>query len=58
MYTRTTGQMKTDVSRSMSQIRRGLPKLSDRMSEVERKSETLKQSTEAIKAQVRGTIDR
>ena len=50
--------MKAEVSRVISQIRRGLPKLSNRMSDVERKAESVKQSTEAVKAQVRGTIDR
>ena len=53
-----SGQMQLEVGRLIEQVRRGLPRLTSRMGDIERKAESLRQTTDAVKAQVRGSIDR
>ena len=50
--------MQLEVGRLIEQVRRGLPRLTSRMGDIERKAESLRQTTDAVKAQVRGSIDR
>ena len=53
-----SGQMQLEVGRLIEQVRRGLPRLTSRMGDIERKAESHRQTTDAVKAQVRGSIDR
>ena len=50
--------MRFEVERLIEQVRRCLPRLTSRVGEVERKADALRQTTDAVKAQVRGSIDR
>ena len=51
-------QLKFDIGRSVNQIRRGLPKLSESIAGTEQKSEQIKQHVEGVKAEVRDVVAR
>lgn len=51
-------QLRLDINRLVSQLRRGLPNFSDAVSLIENKSEQLHQRAEAGKAEITDTIER
>ena len=51
-------QMKFDIGRLVNQLRRGIPKLSTSIADVEHKSEQVTQQVEAVKSEVRDTTER
>ncbi len=53
-----TGQLKLDIGRLVNQIRRGLPRLSNAIGDIEQKSEQTKQYVEGVKSEVRNTVER
>ncbi|KAH3715728.1 RING finger protein nhl-1-like [Dreissena polymorpha] len=51
-------QVRVDINRLVSQVRRGMPNFSDAVSVIESKSELLHQQAEAGKAEITDTIER
>ena len=51
-------QVQSDVTRLVGQIRRGIPRLSDAIAHVERKSEQIRQRSESAKSDITETIER
>ena len=51
-------QLRLDINRLVSQLRRGIPRFSDAVSVIENKSEQLHQRAEAGKAEITETIER